>query len=406
MLAFRKFKTAFIPDKYKQKGILHTETKNRKQLSSERVLSHSIEIRDSGCKISHCKLNQSKLKTLNDLKSFFTTQLDKKTVMTLNWQTQLSRAFTDVQTLCLYLNLSIDNLNLSTESIKKFPLLVPLAFAERIEKGNPSDPLLRQILPIADELKNYTGFSDDPVGDLNSVKQTGLLHKYHGRVLLINTGACAIHCRYCFRRNFPYADLQLNKQQENDVLQTIQNDESIQEVILSGGDPLILNDARLARLFAGLEAIPTLKRIRIHTRLPIVLPDRITDEFLMLVKNSTKKIVIVVHCNHANEIDDYVALACQRLKSAGVTLLNQSVLLFGVNDNLEALSDLSKRLFEIDVLPYYLHFLDKANGTGHFQVSKEEALALLTALQNRLSGYLVPKLVTEQAGELAKQLVF
>ena len=323
--------------------------------------------------------------------------------MTSNWQTQLASAFTDIETLCTYLQLSPNDLNLSVDAAKDFPLRVPLAFAKRIEKGNVHDPLLRQILPISDELQIYAGFTYDPVGDLNAVKQTGLLHKYHGRVLLINTGACAIHCRYCFRRNFPYADLQLSKQQENDVFQTIKNDKSIQEVILSGGDPLILNDARLMQLFDGLEKIPTLKRIRIHTRLPIVLPNRVTDKLLMLLKNSMKKIIVVVHCNHANEIDADVAKACERLKSAGVTLLNQSVLLRGVNDSPEVLCDLSERLFEIGALPYYLHFLDKATGTGHFQVSEPEALMLLTALQNRLSGYLVPKLVIEKAGELAKQ---
>ena len=322
-----------------------------------------------------------------------------------NWQTQLARAFTDIEALCEYLQLSANELNLSPDATKQFPLRVPLVFASRMEKGNPLDPLLLQVLPVGEELQFYPGFSDDPVGDLNAVKQIGLLHKYHGRVLLINTGACAIHCRYCFRRNFPYADLQLNKQQENDVIQTIQNDPSIQEVILSGGDPLVLNDARLARLFDALAEISTVKRIRIHTRLPIVLPARVTDELVALLKNSPKKVIVVVHCNHANEIDDDVAQAFQRLKSAGVTLLNQSVLLRGINDEAMALCDLSERLFEAGALPYYLHFLDKANGTGHFQVSEKEALALLTAVQNRLSGYLVPKLVTEQAGQLAKQFL-
>jgi EF-P beta-lysylation protein EpmB len=321
--------------------------------------------------------------------------------MKTSWQTQ--RTFTDFQTLCDYLELSFDELNLSEIAAKQFPLRVPIAFASRIEKGNPRDPLLRQILPIGDELNHYAGFSNDPVGDLKSVKQKGLLHKYHGRVLLINTGACAIHCRYCFRRNFPYADLQLNKQEEKDVIQTIQNDSSIQEVILSGGDPLILSDERLSKLFEAFSEISTLKRIRIHTRLPIVLPDRVTEELLTIFKNSPKKVIIVVHCNHANEIDNDVENACKRLKSANVTLLNQSVLLQGVNDNATTLCDLSERLFEMGVLPYYLHFLDKANGTGHFQVSEQEALALLNEVQNRLSGYLVPKLVTEQAGELSKQ---
>jgi EF-P beta-lysylation protein EpmB len=323
--------------------------------------------------------------------------------MKISWQTQMQQAFTNFQALCEYLQLSPDELNLSDDAIKQFPLRVPFAFASRIEKGNLHDPLLRQILPIIDELKHYDGFSNDPVGDLNAVKQTGLLHKYHGRVLLINTGACAIHCRYCFRRNFPYADLQLNKQQENNVLQTIQNDSSIQEVILSGGDPLILNDEQLARLFNKLANIPTLKRIRIHTRLPIVLPDRITNELLDIFKHCSKKVIVVVHSNHANEIDADVAKACQDLKLANVTLLNQAVLLHGVNDNVAALCDLSERLFEVGVLPYYLHFLDKANGTGHFQVTENVAIELLSDVQNRLSGYLVPKLVVEKAGELSKQ---
>jgi EF-P beta-lysylation protein EpmB len=323
--------------------------------------------------------------------------------MTQNCQIQLASAFSHFDELCHYLQLSPSELQLSQEARTQFPLRVPLAFASRMEKGNPADPLLRQILPIADELQIYPDFSDDPVGDLPALKQTGLLHKYHGRVLLINTGACAVHCRYCFRRNFPYADLQLTKQQENDVIEAIRNDTSIEEVILSGGDPMILNDARLTSLIDALATIEKLKRIRIHTRLPIVLPARITDELLTLFKSCSKKIIVVIHCNHANEIDDDVANACARLRSAGVILLNQSVLLRDVNDNATALCELSEKLFDIDVLPYYLHFLDKANGTGHFQVSKTDALALFEAMQNQLPGYLVPKLVTEQAGALAKQ---
>ncbi|MEY2665864.1 MAG: beta-lysylation protein EpmB [Pseudomonadota bacterium] len=323
--------------------------------------------------------------------------------MTQHWQIQLASAFSHFDELCHYLQLSPTELQLSQEARTQFPLRVPLAFASRMEKGNPADPLLRQILPISDELQIYPDFSDDPVGDLPALKQTGLLHKYHGRVLLINTGACAIHCRYCFRRNFPYADLQLTKQQENDVIEAIRNDTSIEEVILSGGDPMILNDARLTSLIDALATIEKLKRIRIHTRLPIVLPARITDELLTLFKSCSKKIIVVIHCNHANEIDGDVANACARLRSAGVILLNQSVLLRDVNDNATALCELSEKLFDIDVLPYYLHFLDKANGTGHFQVSKADALALFEAMQNQLPGYLVPKLVTEQAGALAKQ---
>lgn len=311
--------------------------------------------------------------------------------------------FTDLQTLCDYLQLSPESLNFSPEAAKQFPLRVPKSFVSRIEKGNLHDPLLRQILPIADELKIYDGFSNDPVGDLQAVKQIGVLHKYYGRVLLISTGACAIHCRYCFRRDFPYNDLQLSKQQENQAIQAIAEDKTIEEVILSGGDPLVLNDARLAILFEKLNDISTIKRIRIHTRLPIVQPERITQELLDILKKNTKKIVLVVHCNHANEIDNDVAKACEKLKSANVTLLNQSVLLQGVNDDATILCELSERLFEMGVLPYYLHFLDKAHGTAHFQVSKTTALEIMTTMQNRLSGYLVPKLVFEEAGLLSKQ---
>lgn len=311
--------------------------------------------------------------------------------------------FTDLKTLCEYLHLSPHDFNLSAAAAENFPLRAPESFVSRIEKGNAHDPLLRQILPIHDELQLYDGFSNDPVGDLQAVKQIGVLHKYHGRVLLINTGACAIHCRYCFRRNFPYNDLQLSKQQENDAISAIAKDETIEEVILSGGDPLVLSDARLVNLFEKLNAISTVKRIRIHTRLPIVQPERMTTQLLDTLKNSAKKIVLVVHCNHANEIDNEVAKACEKLKSANVTLLNQSVLLRGVNDEAAILCKLSDRLFEIGVLPYYLHFLDKAHGTGHFQVSQAHALNIIRTMQNHLPGYLVPKLVFEEAGQLAKQ---
>lgn len=311
--------------------------------------------------------------------------------------------FTDIEILCSYLELASSDLPFSMEALKQFPLRVPRSFASRIEKSNPNDPLLRQILPIIDELNHYEGFSNDPVGDLAAIKEIGVLHKYYGRVLLINTGACAIHCRYCFRRNFPYSDLQLSKQQEITAIQTIEKDETIEEVILSGGDPLVLNDARLANLSEKLNQIKHLKRIRIHSRLPIVQPECITAKLLEILQQSSKKIVVVVHCNHANEIDDAVINVCERLKNAGATLLNQSVLLRGVNDDATILCQLSERLFECGVLPYYLHFLDKAHGAGHFQVSETEALTIMTEVQNRLSGYLVPKLVCENAGQLSKQ---
>lgn len=323
-----------------------------------------------------------------------------------NWQQQLADAFNNIEELCHYLYLSPDDLPISIAAAENFPLRVPLSFAACMEKGNPHDPLLRQVLPIKDELIAYPGFSHDPVGDLASATQTGVLHKYHGRVLLINTGSCAINCRYCFRRNFPYADLQLSKQKEDDAIHAIQDDTTISEVILSGGDPLLLSDARLTRLIQQLDNINHLKRIRIHSRLPIVLPARITDALLKVLNLSCKHIVIVVHCNHANELSEPVIAACNRLKHGGVTLFNQSVLLKGVNDNAKVLSELSEQLFRHGVIPYYLHLLDKATGTGHFEVLEAEALSLIRQVQTALPGYLTPKLVKEQAGAASKQSIF
>ncbi len=323
-----------------------------------------------------------------------------------NWQQQLAEAFNNLEDLCRYLNLSPNELPVSNAAAENFPLRVPLSFAACIEKGNPHDPLLRQVLPVNEELMVYPGFSHDPVGDLASVSQTGVLHKYQGRVLLINTGSCAINCRYCFRRNFPYGELQLSKQKEQAAIQALQEDSGISEVILSGGDPLLLSDSRLTRLIRQLDGIGHVRRIRIHTRLPIVLPARITDDLINTLKRSPKQLIVITHCNHANEINERVITACTLLKNSGITLFNQAVLLKGVNDNAKILTALSERLFDLGIIPYYLHLLDKATGTGHFEVSEVEALALLRQLQTALPGYLVPKLVKEQAGAASKQAVF
>jgi EF-P beta-lysylation protein EpmB len=258
-------------------------------------------------------------------------------------------------------------------------------------------------MPIKDELNIYPGFSNDPVGDLSSATQIGVLQKYQGRVLLINTGSCAINCRYCFRRNFPYSDLQLGKQHENAAIQYINDHLDISEVILSGGDPLLLNDERLEKLIQQLSAIQHLKRIRIHSRLPIVLPARITNELINSLTKSAKQIVLVVHCNHANEINTRVIAGFTLLQNKGITLFNQSVLLKGVNDDATVLCELSEQLFSLGIIPYYLHLMDKATGTGHFDVPETTAIALIQQMQNILPGYLVPKLVMEQAGALSKQ---
>jgi EF-P beta-lysylation protein EpmB len=322
-----------------------------------------------------------------------------------NWQQQLAEAFTDIEELCAYLNLSIEQLPVTKEAAKTFAMKVPRSFAEAIEKGNPHDPLLRQVLPIRDEMQVYPGYSDNPVGDLEAAQEAGVLHKYHGRVLLINTGSCAINCRYCFRRSFPYADLQLGKEKEIAALHYIRENPDISEVILSGGDPLLLSDDRLQRLFRQIAGIAHVKRIRIHSRLPIVLPARITQGLLDVLTQSDKPVVLVVHCNHPHEITARVAEACRSLKQQGIVLLNQSVLLRGVNDNAADLIALSERLFENGVMPYYLHLLDKISGAGHFEVGESEVLELVRQMQAELPGYLVPKLVKEVAGTDSKQYV-
>jgi EF-P beta-lysylation protein EpmB len=330
-------------------------------------------------------------------------QLNETLHFTKNWQQQLAEAFNNIEDLCHYLHLSIKDLPVSEAAAKNFSLRVPLSFAASMQKNNPNDPLLRQVMPIKDELNIYPGFSNDPVGDLSSATQIGVLHKYQGRVLLINTGSCAINCRYCFRRNFPYSDLQLGKQHENAAIQYIIDNHDISEVILSGGDPLLLNDERLEKLIQQLSAIKHLKRIRIHSRLPIVLPARITNDFINSLTKSAKQIVLVVHCNHANEINTRVIAGFTLLQNKGITLFNQSVLLKGVNDDATVLCELSEQLFSLGIIPYYLHLMDKATGTGHFDVPETTAIALIQQMQNILPGYLVPKLVMEQAGALSKQ---
>jgi len=318
-----------------------------------------------------------------------------------HWQRQLAEAFSSVEALCHYLQLDPSTIS-AISNVKSFPLKVPLYFAERIEKGNPDDPLLRQILPVRDELIDYPGYSLDPVGDLTAVAHPGVIQKYRGRVLLITTGACAIHCRYCFRRHFPYADLQLSKRKIAAAVQYISSLSDVNEVILSGGDPLLLGNDALADLIERLGCIRRIRRIRIHTRVPVVLPARIDAGLLEIFQKVSARIVIVLHANHPNELSPEVASASQKLKSLGLTLLNQSVLLAKVNDNGSTLIALSEQLFALGILPYYLHCLDKTRGVGHFEVSSDTAVQLMQVLREHLPGYLVPKLVQEQAGAAYK----
>jgi EF-P beta-lysylation protein EpmB len=274
-----------------------------------------------------------------------------------------------------------------------------------MQKGDPNDPLLRQVLPLDAETLQTPGYTVDPVGDLSAMPRPGLLHKYHGRLLLLTTGACAIHCRYCFRRHFPYAEANPLKDQWSDAQDYIATDRSITEVILSGGDPLALSDRRLSTLAACLGNIPHVRCLRIHTRLPIVLPARIDHQFLDWMSRVEMRKVVVIHTNHANELDATVGRALNRLTSSGAILLNQTVLLGGINDSVETLRNLSEALFQVGVLPYYLHLLDKVQGAAHFDVPKERACALIETLNGLLPGYLVPRLASEQAGAPGKRLI-
>ncbi len=318
------------------------------------------------------------------------------------WQAQLSGALRDPRALLARLELDEALLPGAKAGHGLFEVRVPEAYLTRIRLGDPNDPLLRQVLPLSAETDSVRGFVSDPLEEAEHTPRPGLIHKYAGRVLLIASPICAINCRYCFRRQFPYAENSPSRAQWNDALDYLRNDTSIAEAILSGGDPLASSDKRLTWLAERLEEIPHLKRLRIHTRLPVVIPDRIDDALLGWLGATRLQKVMVLHINHTNEIDDAVIKACARLRSIGVTLLNQSVLLRGVNDDVETLAALSERLFEAGILPYYLHVLDPVSGAAHFDVPDEEAVALVAALRKRLAGFLMPRLVREVPGEKSK----
>jgi EF-P beta-lysylation protein EpmB len=319
-----------------------------------------------------------------------------------SWQRELARAVTDPAELIRLLGLDPNLIEPARAAARAFPLRVPRGYIARIQPGDARDPLLRQVLPLAEETLTVEGFVRDPVGDLAAAVAPGVLHKYHGRVLLTTTGACAIHCRYCFRRHFPYADENPASDNWSAALAHVAADTTVREVILSGGDPLTLADARIAQFIHALADLPHVQRVRVHTRLPIVLPQRITDELCEALSGTRLPSVVVVHANHPNEIDAEVVHALARLRCAGVTLLNQSVLLRGVNDDVVALCALSERLFAAGVLPYYLHLLDRVQGAAHFEVDAPTAVRLVEEISTRLPGYLVPRLVREEAGAPAK----
>lgn len=319
------------------------------------------------------------------------------------WQNALRDAVRSPAELLELLGLPRSLLDTSPRAAHSFPLRVPRAYVARMRRHDPDDPLLRQVLPLAAEDDDSAGYGPDPVGDLPALAAPGVLHKYRGRALLVTTGACGVHCRYCFRRHFPYGDANPTVDQWRPALAYIASDTTISEVILSGGDPLSLPDARLAELIEQLAALPHVRRLRVHTRLPIVLPERVDDGLCAWLAATPLQKVVVVHANHANEIDTATAAALGRLRGCGATLLNQSVLLRGVNDAVASLADLSEALFAAGVLPYYLHLLDKVRGAAHFDVTETEAVRLVTELRSRLPGYLVPRLVREIAGEASKR---
>ncbi|MEZ7218236.1 EF-P beta-lysylation protein EpmB [Klebsiella spallanzanii] len=329
-------------------------------------------------------------------------------IVTLNtpsredWLAQLADVVTSPDELLHLLNVDADaNLLAGRDAKRLFALRVPRAFIARMEPGNPNDPLLRQVLTSQDEFINAPGFSTDPLEEQHSVVP-GLLHKYTNRALLLVKGGCAVNCRYCFRRHFPYAENQGNKRNWQTALEYVAAHPELDEIIFSGGDPLMAKDHELDWLITQLESISHIKRLRIHSRLPIVIPARITDALVARFSASSLQLLLVNHINHANEIDAEFRGAMKRLRMAGVTLLNQSVLLRGVNDNAQTLADLSNALFDVGVIPYYLHVLDRVQGAAHFMVSDDEARSIIRELLTLVSGYLVPKLAREIGGEPSK----
>jgi len=319
-----------------------------------------------------------------------------------SWQEAFKDAVRDPDELCRLLELPPRYASGARQAARDFSVFVPRAYLARMRPRDAGDPLLRQVLPLDDELSARPGFSLDPVGDRAATRSPGLLHKYRSRVLMVTTGSCAVHCRYCFRRHFPYAEGPRAPGEWAAALDEIARDGSLREVILSGGDPLTLVDDHLAQWTDRLGHIGHLRRLRIHTRLPIMIPQRVTDALVACLRGSRLTPIVVLHANHANELDDAVARALARLSDAGIVILNQSVLLAGVNDDIDALAELCERLVDLRVIPYYLHQLDRVAGAAHFEVNPRRGRRLVRELRKRLSGYAVPRYVQETAGAAHK----
>ncbi|MEW6483362.1 MAG: EF-P beta-lysylation protein EpmB [Pseudomonadota bacterium] len=329
-------------------------------------------------------------------------------IVTLNtpsredWLQQLTEVVTEPDELLKLLDLEhLPALQAGTGARRLFALRVPRAFIRKMEKGNPQDPLLLQVITQQEEFISTPGYSIDPLEEQQNAVP-GLLHKYRNRALLLVKGGCAVNCRYCFRRHFPYQDNQGNKRNWQAALDYIRHHPELDEIIFSGGDPLMAKDHELDWLISELEAIPHILRLRIHSRLPVVIPDRITPGLCQRLSQTRLQVIMVTHINHANEIDPALTEAMARLKRAGVLLLNQGVLLKGINDSAATLAALSNALFNAGILPYYLHVLDKVQGAAHFYVSDEEARKIMRELLAMISGYLVPKLAREIGGAPSK----
>ncbi len=318
-----------------------------------------------------------------------------------NWQKELAMSFSDPISLLKYLELPLQDFAEDIKARALFPMRVPKPFAAKMVKGDPLDPLFLQVFTDQKEFTSAPGFTVDPLQEQDN-QQAGILHKYQNRLLLLVRGGCAVNCRYCFRRHFPYSDNHLNKQQWLQALDYIRDNPQIDEVIYSGGDPLMAKDDFLAWLTKEIEGISHVQRLRIHTRLPVVIPARITNELVHWFTSSRLKPVLVLHVNHANEIDQHLANAMSKLRQAGVTLLNQAVLLKGVNDSVEQQIALNQGMFNIGVMPYYLYLLDKVQGASHFDIPQSQALSIMAELIKRQPGYLVPKLVREIGGQPGK----
>ena len=318
------------------------------------------------------------------------------------WQQEMKQAIRSSLGLCEFLKIPPIAINVEEND---FPVFVPRSFAARMNPGDPADPLLLQVIAQSQESLPIEGYEKDPNGEATAVLAAGVLRKYSSRALMITSGACAVHCRYCFRRHYPYSDSPSGLEQWQSSLQAIAQDTNIEEVILSGGDPLVLSDQSIGQLLSALADIPHVKHVRFHTRTPVIIASRMTSTLLSHLKSTRLKVWFVIHSNHANELDGEVLASLSKLQQIGIPVLNQAVLLRRVNDNEDALYALCKRLIDAQITPYYLHQLDEVAGAAHFYVSPDRGRELIAAIRKRLPGYAVPRYVKEIAGEQSKTVL-